>query len=328
MSESIREEHPFAPYVRTLGRGPGRSRALTRQEARTAFAMVLHGEADPLQVGAFLMLLRYRGEDPDEIAGLVEAVHDAGGFPATGAVDLLWPSYSDGRTRGQPWFLLSALLLAGSGTRILMHGATGGPSRRPIMDGLAALGHAPASSLGDAVAKVEQLDFAYLPLENLSPKLAELLDLRGILGLRSPVNTVARLLNPVAATGHFDGVFHPPYIAVHLGVAERLAYPRLMVLKGGGGEAERNPAKAQTLHGWDARTGGFELACPALAGQAVEDAGTDHLVAVWRGEARDPAAEATVIGTAAAALIACGAAAGPDEADARAAMLWRERPIP
>ena len=60
----------FASFVATLGRGPGRSRALTREEAREAFAMVLAGEADPHQVGAFLMLLRYRGEDPDEIAGL------------------------------------------------------------------------------------------------------------------------------------------------------------------------------------------------------------------------------------------------------------------
>src|SRR3712207_7121072 len=51
-------EHPFAPYVRTLGRGPGRSRALTREEARDALGMVLRGEADPHQIGAFLMLDR------------------------------------------------------------------------------------------------------------------------------------------------------------------------------------------------------------------------------------------------------------------------------
>src|SRR5260370_1309602 len=67
-------EHPFAGFVRILGRGPGRSRALTREEARTALGMVLRGEADPHQIGAFLMLLRYRGEDPDEIAGLVDAI--------------------------------------------------------------------------------------------------------------------------------------------------------------------------------------------------------------------------------------------------------------
>ena len=31
----------FAKFVATLGRGPGRSRALTRDEAETAFGMVL-----------------------------------------------------------------------------------------------------------------------------------------------------------------------------------------------------------------------------------------------------------------------------------------------
>jgi anthranilate phosphoribosyltransferase len=55
----------FAPYVATLGRGPGRWRALTREEARSAFSMVLRGKADPHQVGAFLMLLRFRGEDAE-----------------------------------------------------------------------------------------------------------------------------------------------------------------------------------------------------------------------------------------------------------------------
>ena len=48
--------------------------------------MVLRGEADPRQVGAFLMLLRFRGEDAGEIAGMVEAARDSIGGPA-----LQWP---------------------------------------------------------------------------------------------------------------------------------------------------------------------------------------------------------------------------------------------
>ncbi len=83
----------FAPFVATLGRGPGRSRALTRDEAREAFALVLAGRADPMQIGAFLMLLRYRGEDAEEITGLVEAARDAAGLPSREEVaDLDWPS--------------------------------------------------------------------------------------------------------------------------------------------------------------------------------------------------------------------------------------------
>jgi len=99
----------FAKFVAILGRGPGRSRALTREEARTAFGMVLRGEPDPHQVGAFLMLLRFRGEDADEITGMVEAASVL--WPGS-PVALDWPSYGAGRTRGAPWFLLSALALA------------------------------------------------------------------------------------------------------------------------------------------------------------------------------------------------------------------------
>lgn len=39
------DTHSFAPYIRILGRGPGKSRSLTRVEARDALGMVLRGEA-------------------------------------------------------------------------------------------------------------------------------------------------------------------------------------------------------------------------------------------------------------------------------------------
>jgi hypothetical protein len=40
-------KHRFTALVRTLGRGPGRSRALTREEAWTVLGMVLRDDADP-----------------------------------------------------------------------------------------------------------------------------------------------------------------------------------------------------------------------------------------------------------------------------------------
>jgi anthranilate phosphoribosyltransferase len=82
-------------------------------------------------------------------------------------------------------------------------------------------------------------NFAYLPLRAMSRRLDELLNLRALLGLRSPIKTVARLLNPADAPAGVGGVFHPPYIAVHLGVAARMARHHLLVVKGG---AERRNA--------------------------------------------------------------------------------------
>ncbi len=69
-------EHPFAPYVRILGKGRTGSRSLTFAEARDAFRMILDGEALDVQIGAFLMLLRVKEESPEELAGFVSAVRE------------------------------------------------------------------------------------------------------------------------------------------------------------------------------------------------------------------------------------------------------------
>ena len=115
----------------------------------------------------------------------------------------------------------------------------------------------------------------------------------------------------------------PAYLAVHLGVAERLNRPRYLVLKGGGGEAERNPAKPATAHA-HFESGTATIALPALDTTAPGPQDAAHLAAVWRGEARDPRAEATVAATVALGLIALGQADAAT-ADAMAADLWATR---
>lgn len=321
----------FVPYVQALGRGPGRSRPLTRAEAADALSLLLdEGAVDPYQAGAFLMLLRYRGEDGDELAGLVDAARRAvaAAAPPGRAVDLDWPSYGAGRTREAPWFLLAAVALAAGGLRIAMHGSNEFSTGFSVADGLAALGHPAASDRTDALAQLAATGFAYLPLAALSPGLDRLLGLRRLFGLRSPINTLVRLIDPFDALAGIDGVFHPPYIDRHIAAAVRLGRPRLLVMKGGGGEAERNPAKPMVarLHRRDADP--VEIALPALIDRpdgAGTPIGLDGFRAVWRGEAAPLGATETIVGTMALALVAAGRAE-PAEADALARDQWHDRP--
>ena len=319
---TVEAEHPFARYVRTLGRGPGRSRALTREEARTALGMVLSGDADPVQVGAFLMLLRYRGEDPAEMAGLVEAARDcfgAGLPPGCAPVALDWPSYGAGRTRGAPWFLLAALALARAGHRVLMHGSNEFTRGTPVTDALSALGLPVCRDRAQAAGQLDAAGFAYLPLEAFCPGLDRLLRLRGLLGLRSPINTAARLLNPFDAPAGVDGVFHPPYIALHINTAALLGRGRLVVVKGGGGEAERNGAKPVTATWFDHAAGQGEVTLPALS--PTEGAG--DLGETWHGGVGPGATTAQA--TIALALLALGKATDAESADRLAEDVWAAR---
>jgi len=319
----------FARFVATLGRGPGRSRALTREEAHTAFGMVLRGEADPHQVGAFLMLLRFRGEDAEELTGLVQAARAHADLGRSGlGVDLDWPSYGAGRTRGAPWYLLSALALARSGVAVLMHGSNDFSAGIAVPEGMAALGLRPDTDLEGAATTLRSSRFAYVPLRALAPAMERLLDMRRLFGLRSPVNTAARLLNPADAPFGVDGVFHPPYIDVHLGVAERMGRRRLLVLKGGGGEAERVPLKPATASVWEQATGRRELALPAVEGLRAHPPASDSaegFASVWTGETAPETPLATIRATIALALLAMGRTGDPADAMDLAATIWAER---
>ncbi len=75
-------EHPFAPYVRILGKGKRGSRSLTFAEAQHAFGLILDGEVLDVQLGAFLMLLRVKEESADELAGFVTATRERLALPA------------------------------------------------------------------------------------------------------------------------------------------------------------------------------------------------------------------------------------------------------
>ncbi len=324
-----REEHPFAQYVRILGRGATLSRSLTLEEATDAMEMILRGEVLPEQLGAFLMLLRVKEESPEEIAGFVRAGKNLFELPSpTPQIDLDWSSYA-GKRRQLPWFLLAALLLAQDGVRVFMHGAEGHtPGRMYTRETLEALGLPVAHSLAEAAKQVDERNFAYLPLADLSPKLHEIIELRPIMGLRSPVHTIARMLNPFGAPVMLQGIFHPNYMVIHQKAADILGQEHMSVFRGEGGEIERRPnkpAELRTLHNGVLATEDW----PPILADSVQPSDTEmdmaRLRAIWTGEAEDAYAGAAIAGTLAIALKTMRRADSIEAAQAMAGALWSNR---
>jgi len=290
-------------------------------------AMILAGRARPEQIGAFLMLLRVKEETGDEIAGFVRAVRATLPEPAIRA-DLDWPSYA-GKRRRLPWFLLAALTLADAGWRVAMHGLEGHTvGRLYAREAIARLGLPIGGGFDEAAVHLQARNFVYLPLEAFCPRLAELFALRAILGLRSPVHTLARLVNPFDAPASIQAVFHPGYMAIHRDAALRLGDARMAVFRGEGGEAERRPNKpCETLTVADGAAA--EARWPPLIADPRagpdENLELDRLAALWRGEAEDDYATAAIVGTLAIALATLGVERDPASAERRAEALWRSR---
>ena len=326
----LQAPHPFSKFVAILGRGKTKQRHLTLEESREAMEMILNGEALPEQIGAFLMLLRLKEEAPEEIAGFALGARAAMARPANlPKVDLDWSSYAGKRIQ-LPWFLLSALTLAQAGYRVFMHGTDGHtPGRVYTEETLRRLGFPIAGALAEAGEHIGARNFAYVPLSVLSPRLRELIELRPIFGLRSPVHSFTRMLNPMDAPVMLQGIFHRGFMDIHAGAARLLNQPHMAVFRGEGGEIERRPNKPTVV--WTTRGDSEPEAetWPALLPEPHQAAdvemNVDSLIELWRGESDSRYATASVTGTLAIALRTMNKADSMDAAQALAEELWKGR---
>ena len=298
------QEHPFAPYVRILGKGKQGSRSLSREEAREAMGMILDHQVEPEQLGAFLMLLRVKEEEPQELAGFAEAVRERYKAPQAISADLDWSCYS-GKKRRHPWFLLVALCLAENGHRIFMHGAKGHTASRLYSEEMLDLFGLSCCESWQAVGEqLEQRNFAYMSIDQLCQPLGDIIQLRSTLGLRSPVHTLCRILNPLDAQCSIAGVFHPPYGPMRQKAAQILGMQRNLIIKGDGGEAEAKPDGESTLQ-WTIAGEASEAEWPRIVERRFlneKQLDPAELLSVWRGDTEHPYGEAAIVSTLALAL--------------------------
>ena len=162
----------------------------------------------------------------------------------------------------------------------------------------------------------------------MSPKLQEIIDLKPVLGLRSPVNTFGRMVNPFNAAHEIQTVFHPNYRDVHRDTANLLGQKHMAVFKGEGGEVERRPQKpveVQSLHNGVLSEEEWPALLPEDSIKIDEDMNLERLKTIWSGEEQDTYATAAVTGTAAIVLRLLGRADSPADATTLAEKMWTER---
>lgn len=299
-------DHPFATYLRILGKGPKTRRALTQDEAQAALGMILDGQVTEKQLGAFLLLMRANGETPDELIGFVKGTRQRFGLDSQACpprLHLDWAAYA-GKWRYPPYYLLSLKLLAQAGFGVLLHGDQGQFADRHYAEHfLFALDIPQASSLQQARAMLnEPGTLVYLPLTGFAPALRHILHLKEEIGVRTVFNTAVKLLNPLNAPMAVQGIFHKGVEQLHLQTAQALGYANF-VFKGEGGEAEMRPDALSHVYAW--RKGELvETTHNALIPrQERPDNWTlEELLALWQDKRQDTYGEGAVIATACVAL--------------------------
>jgi anthranilate phosphoribosyltransferase len=207
----------------------------------------------------------------------------------------------------------------------LLHGGGAHTAGRLYSEQLLDLLDIPLCMGWDEVAEaLDERQLAFIPLGAWAPQLQRMIDLRNTLGLRSPIHSLARILNPLQARCGLQSIFHPGYQAVHR-EASQLLGDHAIVVKGEGGEIEVNPDGTCHLYGttdgkaWDEEW----PALSALRHVKPERLDASQLVAVWRGEAEDDYGRLAILSTMALALRGLGH--GREQAFAEAQRLWDAR---
>src|SRR6478609_5080988 len=166
----------ISQYIKEIGRGQRGARSLDRAQAADLMSQVLDGSVTDLELGAFCLAMRIKGETPQEMAGFLDAAHARMALVPAGKRPLVvLPSYNGAR-RLPVLTPLLALLVARRGLPVLMHGSATEDSRVTVPAVLAALGIAPLQAL----RSLADNEAAYAPLELLSPALKRLLDVRRV----------------------------------------------------------------------------------------------------------------------------------------------------
>lgn len=289
----------IAPYLKEIGRGKDGARALSRVQAQDLFGQVLDGSVTDLEIGAFCLAMRIKGETAQEMAGFLDATHARlQTIPAGERPLVVIPSYNGARKLPLLTPLL-ALLLAREGLRVLIHGAASESSRVFTTDVLAALGIDPASSIQPVAAG----SVIFTPTTLLCPGLQRLLEVRRVIGLRNPAHSLVKLMHPGQGTNLLISSYTHPEYALSMAATFALMHSSALLLRGTEGESVADPRRQpkmelflygarQTLQ--PAQTGSLEQ-LPDLP-RAIDAASTAvYIRAVLAGELPVPGPIATQV---------------------------------
>ncbi|TMJ44155.1 MAG: anthranilate phosphoribosyltransferase [Alphaproteobacteria bacterium] len=215
--------------------------ALTREEARSAFDVLMSGEATPSQIGGFLMALRVRGETVDEITGAVEIMREKMTkveAPAD-AIDIVG---TGGDASGSYNIsTCAAFVTAGTGLRIAKHGNRALSSKSGSADVLAALGvkiDLTPEQISRCI-KEAGCGFMFAPAHHSSMK--HVGPSRVELGTRTIFNLLGPLSNPAGVKRQVTGVFAKAWVEPLAHVLNNLGSERAWICHGEGGFDEIVP---------------------------------------------------------------------------------------
>jgi anthranilate phosphoribosyltransferase len=248
------------PHIAKVAAGT----ALSFEEAREAFDIIMSGDATPGQIGGFLMALRVRGETVSEISGAVATMRakmlrvDA----PDGAIDIVGTGGDNSHSVNIS--TASAFVIAACGVPVAKHGNRGLSSQTGAADVLTALGvkiDIPPETIARCIRDTG-VGFMFAPAHH--PAMKHVGPTRVELGTRTIFNLLGPLSNPAGVVRQMVGVFLPEWIMPVAETLKALGADHAWVVHGDGYDEITTTGETEV-----AELVGGEIRCFTLTPEAV-----------------------------------------------------------
>jgi anthranilate phosphoribosyltransferase len=226
--------------------------ALTLEQAREAFGIMMSGDATPAQMGGLLMALRVRGETIEEITAGAMVLRErmqAVQAPA-GAIDTCGTGGDGAGTYNIS--TASALVVAGAGVPVAKHGNRGLSSRAGSSDVLTALGVNIDAGVELIEASIAEAGIGFMMAPRHHGAMRHVAGPRVELGTRTIFNLLGPLANPAGVRRQLMGVFAAEWVEPLARVLGRLGSERAWVVHGADGLDELTTTGPSVVAEWDA----------------------------------------------------------------------------
>lgn len=213
---------------------------LTREEANQTMHGIMSGQATDAQIGAFLVGLRMKGEQAQEIAGFAESMRSHARKVVykgkTPAVDIVGTGGDGKHTINIS--TLAAFVVAGAGAPVAKHGNRSVSSKCGSADVLTEMGVNIELNNEQMSACLEAVGIAFLFAPMLHPAMKHAIGPRRAIGVRSVFNILGPITNPAGVKHQLIGVYDRVLAPLLADVLRQLDSERILIVHSADGMDE------------------------------------------------------------------------------------------
>lgn len=296
---------------------------LSRELTEAAFSEIMTGQASAVQVGAWMVAMRMKGETADELAACIDvmrrevhSVHCADKM----AVDSVGTGGDGAHTINIS--TTAAIVAAGAGVTVAKHGNRAVSSKSGSADVLGALGINLEMTPDQMETALNETGFSFLFAPKLHPAMKHAIEPRRELKIRTIFNLLGPMTNPAGVTRAVIGVFNEKYCRLLAEAAAKTGTEHSMFVHGSDGLDEITLTGPTTIitvrHGaieeelFDPQSLGLNYCRPSdLAGGTPQE-NADLVKGILDGSVQGPKRDIVALNAAAILMVAEKAECWPE----------------